>query len=403
MAKDLFDMSDEELEAAFAEAKEERDSSAGTLPASGDDELDDNDDLDNDDADNFEEEEESNDDPDNVDPETTDDVNKEDTLEDKDKADAKEGAGKVSTKKEKVDTKADKTKVDDNAAASADVETAPTKLTFTANNEKYEFTEEEMKKAFPRVFGQAMDYTKKLQAIAPWRRSIDAIEQAGLSHQDVNLMIDAIKGDKDAIASVLKRNSIDTLDINTEDVNYTQKEYGRSNTELAIADVISSIKTDKEYVDTHRVITSDWDEASWKTLTEDPNKIQLLHTDVKSGVYAALQPEANKLKIIDGARRSDIEYYMEAARQHYQAKEIQEQSTRLAAEQERQRQVVAQTQVNQAKQQQAQREAVKNDASRRKAAAPTGRAAGRSTVTDYLSASDDDFNEWYAKLQETSL
>lgn len=277
----------------------------------------------------------------------------------------------------------------------------PKKFTFTAAGKKYDFTEDEMREAFPKVFGQAMDYTQKMQAIAPWRRTIDAIEQAKLNHEDVNLMIDVLKGDKEAIAAVLKRTGVDTLDINTDEVTYQQKDYGRTDSEIAITDVIDSIKHDQEYATTHRVLTSEWDEASWLALASTPERIRQLHIDIKDGTFAKLQPEADKIKVFDGGRHSDLDYYIEAGRRYFQAQQIQEQAATLAEIQNKERQQIeaAQTQLEKARQNQQHREAAQQNASRRRAAAHTGRAAPKATVTNYLDASDDDYNERYNELQ----
>lgn len=292
----------------------------------------------------------------------------------------------------------------DTEAASADEETpaAPVRRTFKANNKEYEFTDEEIMEQFPKVFGQAMDYTKKLQTIQPWRRTIDALEQAKINHQDVSLMIDVLQGDKEAIAAVLSRTGVDALDINTEESTYVEKEYGRSDGELAIVDVLDSIKDDPEYVTTHRVLTRDWDEASWGVLSGDPAKIRQLHIDVKSGMFDKLQPFAEKLRLYDGGTKSDLDYYLTAARNHYAAEEQANLVARQAQlqESERAKQAQAQTQVAGIRQQQQKREAVKQDASRRKAAAPSGRASARGTVTDYLTASEEDFEDWYKRLSD---
>ena len=85
-----------------------------------------------------------------------------------------------------------------------------------ANGREYEFSDEEVREQFPKIFGQAMDYTKKMQALKPWRQSIDALESNGLSHEDVNLMIDVLKGNKDAVAAVLKRTGVDALELDVE-------------------------------------------------------------------------------------------------------------------------------------------------------------------------------------------
>ena len=106
-------------------------------------------------------------------------------------------------KTEEVDAEEEDPDVTDNEV---EEETQPVQsYKFKANGKEYEFTEDEIKAQFPKIFGQAMDYTKKMQAIKPWRKTIDAIEQAKLGHDDINLMIDVLKGDKGAIAEVLRK------------------------------------------------------------------------------------------------------------------------------------------------------------------------------------------------------
>ena len=81
---------------------------------------------------------------------------------------------------------------------------------FKANGKEYEITEDEMRQQFPKIFGQAMNYTQKMQSLSPWRKTIDAMEQAKIKHEDVNLLIDVLKGDKAALASVIKKVGVDT-------------------------------------------------------------------------------------------------------------------------------------------------------------------------------------------------
>ena len=249
-----------------------------------------------------------------------------------------------------------------------------------------------------------MDYTKKMQTIKPWRKTIDAIEGAKLSHDDVGLMIDVLKGDKDAITEVLKRTGTDTLELDTEaDSNYVAKDYGRDDSALAINDIVDDISQDPEYATTHSILSKEWDQRSWDTITENPEMIRLLHTDVKSGMYKTLQPIAEKLKVYDGGKRPDLDYYKEAAQQHFSntAKQDaynQRQATREQAQEDTQ---AEQARVDNAKAQSSKRTATKQASAKRKAAAPTKSVGAKSDVTDYLDDSDEGFDEWYNKLQDS--
>lgn len=387
---DLFDMSDEDLEAAFREAKQnvkeypegepeayleedqEEDADAGgTLEA---DEVD-------------------------VDPseEDTDDENgtsveQPDVVQDSNKD---VGGDKETDKPEEE-------KPSEEASKGTEVSAAPETLKFKANGKEYEFTEDEIKTQFPKVFGQAMDYTKKMQAIAPWRKTIDAIEQAKLNHSDVNLMIDALKGDKGALSEVLKRTSTDALDLTSEETNYTPNDYGRDSTTLAVHDALEDIRHDPEYAITHRILTSGWDESSWHTLSKDPTMIKGLHEDVKSGVYQEVQARADKMKLYDGGKRTDLDYYLLAGQEYYRDKADKEARLRAQKEQEArilaEQEAVRQERLAKAKQEEQARAAASAASRARKAAAPSASAVSTAGSINYLDASDEEFEEWYKKI-----
>lgn len=373
----IFDMSDEELDAAFREAKAQDNSPETDLETSSEEEL------------------ESSDKEDNLEEESDFDDSSEESTEEVEKEDSEQ------LTKEETDqpSEEDEDASSDETTKEKDEEQPIQSYKFKANGKDYEFTSEEIVDRFPEIFGQAMDYTKKMQTIKPWRKTIDAIEEAKLSHSDVNLMIDVLKGDKNAIAEVLKRTGVDTLDLDTEeDSKYVAKDYGRDDKSLAIKDIVEEISNDAEYATTQNILSKEWDEASWNVISDRPEMIKLLHADVKSGVYKTLQPLMEKRKVYDSGRRSDIEYYKEAAEEYfnktakleaYNAQKLEREADNKA-KQERLAEVKATSQ---------KRTTVKEASVKRKAAAPTKTSVTNKGLVDYLESSDEDFEEWYKSLE----
>ena len=391
---DLWDMSDEDLESAYKNATAESQS-----PDTGIEENFDAEEVDND-------LEEINDGPEQL----------EDNLEDSnhdtsDEVEAEEVEAEDDLKSEDEasdnEDSEDPDKEDEDSSEDPDeveAEEQPAQAyKFKANGKDYEFSSEEIVDQFPKIFGQAMDYTKKMQTIKPWRKTIDALEGAKLNHDDVGLMIDVLKGDKDAISEVLKRTGVDTLDLDTEeDSKYVAKDYGRDDSALAIKDIVEDISRDVEYVTTENIISKEWDEASWQAMAKTPEMIRLLHTDVKSGMYATVQPLAEKLKVYGGGTKSDLEYYKEAAQQHF-AKVAQEDaySRRKSARQaELDTKQADKARLDLVKSKSQQRTATKQASSKRKAAAPTKNVVAGRDVVDYLNTSDEAFDDWYKNLQD---
>jgi hypothetical protein len=398
---DLYDMSDDDLEAAFKAAKADFSQSNEGDDSSDQEGTDDNDSnggviegTDVDDENSGAEDEDNSSSSVEKDNDGTEQLgNGQDSGPD---VGGKAGTEGDDADKDKVVNDDDKSESDDASAK------APTVRKFKANGKDYEITHDEMIEQFPKIFAQAMDYTKKTQAIAPWRKTIDAIEQAKLTHADINLAIDVLKGDKGAIAELLKRTGTDALDLNPAEATYTPNDYGRDSRTLALQDVLDSIKVDPEYSVTGRILSSDWDDASFNALSADPEKVRLLHQDVKSGVYAKVQAIAEKQKVFDGGKRTDLDYYMSAAREYYTILTAQETQRREEATNAQARQQAeadaAQARIAQAKTQDAQRKAASQAGQARKAAAPSASVTKTSGAINYLDASEEDFEEWYKRI-----
>ena len=378
----LFNMSDEDLEEAFIEAKADMMSPDTTYEEVNSD-YDNNDDE----VEYLEQPDEDSDDDTSIedeDYETTDDES--DTTDD-------ELDGDIEEEEEYTEP----------VMEEAPREIQPIqKQKFKANGKEYEFTDDEIRTQFPKIFGQAMDYTRKMQAIKPWRKTIDAIEGAKLNHDDVNLMIDVLKGDKDAVAAVLKRTGVDALDLDVDNSKYVAKDYGRNETELAIKDVVDKISVDPEYNMTHRVLSSEWDDRSFKEMTDDPELIELLHMDVKSGMFNKVQPIAEKLKVYGRGAKSDLDYYKEAAGIYFG--ELRQEESRLAETERSRRFEVERIEAEKAKVAQVRAhqqkiKTVKQESVKRKAAAPTRAVSGAKKSTNYLDDSDESFEEWYKSVE----
>ena len=376
---EINDLSDADLEAAFKAAKAEMGSEVKI-----------------DEPNEYEEMNEANEvdeleQPDDVDSDDDTSANKKEEEEDKDDSkDENEDLDEGAETKDEQTNKSEK---------QSDEVVQPTQeiLKVKANGQEYEFTLDEMKSQFGSIFAKAQDYTKKTQALKEYRKTIDIVQNAGISDNDLNLFADVLKGDKDAIAAVLKRTGVDALDLDVENVNYAPKNYGRNDTELAIKDIVDDISADKEYVITHNILEKQWDSKSREKFIEDPNMIKGLHIDVKSGLYDKLNPIMQKLKIYDGATRSDLDYYFMA---HKQFMDSQRDASSKAEKAELAR-VENQAKVSTVKAKMAQQTATKEASVKRKAAAPTKKAAGTSKI-NYLNddPSDDEVEEWFKNIKQ---
>jgi hypothetical protein len=266
---------------------------------------------------------------------------------------------------------------------------------FKANGQEFEFTEKEIMEQFETIFGQAMNYTQKMQKIAPYRKMISALEQEGLSQEQLNIAIDALKGDKGALAKIIKAHDIESMDLDEADTEtnpYQPNDYGKDETALNIEEVSHRIKGDEEYKITVDVIGNQWDDSSRNAFANNPQLILGLHNDIKTGTYDKVAPLAMKMKVLDGSDKSDIEYYMLAGEQLRTEDNAQTQQQQQSAEQQT-------TDLNQQTQAEVDKnEAASSVAQRKRSASSTRTRADRQGVIDYLDDDDEKFDTWYDNL-----
>lgn len=274
----------------------------------------------------------------------------------------------------------------------ADTHKVPT-FRLKADGTEFDLTEDELK----QLASKGMNYTKKMQDIKEYREHVSAIKEAALSKDDINLMIDVLRGDKDALATVMKRTGVDALDVDVENSRYVPKNYGRNEVELDIEEVVETISRDPEYVTTKHIISSNWDKQSQMEFVKDPIKIKKLHEDVKNGTFDQVVPMMLKKKALDGARKSDIEYYIEAGTDYYQNKAREAYNASVIEAEKAKKQA----DIKVVKEQEAKRSVVTETASKRKAATMTKPKTAKRSIDDYLNTamSDDEFS----KLMEKAI
>ena len=239
-----------------------------------------------------------------------------------------------------------------------------------ANGKEFEMTLDELK----QTASKGMDYLKKTTALKPYRTMIAAMEENKVSPEDINLLIDLKKGNKEAIAKLIKENEVDVYDL-PEANDYKPQEYRQSETALEMKEVLSTISKDTEFSRTSEIYAA-FDDQTKAFLNEDPSRIAGLHNDIKTGVFDKVLPLAEKKAMIDGYNAPFLQYYLQAGQEILNANNRPIQTE--------QKQYVP----------------PENRANKIAAGLPSSRG-DKKTVIDYLDEeiSDEDFKEWYSKLQ----
>jgi len=258
---------------------------------------------------------------------------------------------------------------------------------FKADGIEYEFTEQEMIDQFGTVFGKAVNYTHKTQEIAPYRRMISAIKEENITEDQLNLALDILKGNKDAIKTLIKEQEIDPFELSDEEdtkSDYVPNVYGKDELQLNLEEVTNRIVKDPESKTTIDVIDNQWDDNSRLQLMQNPSLIEGLHNDVKTGTYDKVAPIAMKMKLLDDSKKSDIEYYIAAGEQLFgntgNKPDTKESQETVQSAQEK-------------------FDKASSEANEKRSASATQERADRNSVTDYLDDDDEKFEEWLKNLK----
>lgn len=221
------------------------------------------------------------------------------------------------------------------------------------------------------------NYKKKMADIAPYRRAVSAMKEHGLTDTDIALLVDIKKGDKGAIAQVMKDSKVDPLEFDASEHDYQAKVYGDDEQVSTLKEIEKEISSDPEYSKTVNVVNKLWDKESQKTLSERPELIKGLHQDIKDGIYEKVAPEAARLEFLDSGNKSKLEYYVQAAQA-------------MAKQEQEKQKVLSERQVTQEKQ----------VSKKRKAAATTKSKATRESrkEVDWVGMSDADYDKFYKEV-----
>lgn len=150
-----------------------------------------------------------------------------------------------------------------------------------------------------KLMQKGVNYQRKSQELAEDRRYIQVLKDNGLYDQEkLSLVVDVIKGDKQAIAKLLQDHSIDMYELSdSEGENYQSKNYLPSAENIALSDVVSELQTDPKFEDFWSDVLK-MDAASRQFITANPNTLSDLFDNFKAGVHQEIVGKYNQLNLL---------------------------------------------------------------------------------------------------------
>ena len=217
------------------------------------------------------------------------------------------------------------------------------------------------------------NYTKKMQSIAPMRKAVESLSNAGIdSEEKLSYLIDLYKGDKEAIKQLLKNNQIDAMDLDLDEINYNPNRQNiASDADVKFAETLSNINESLPQI--QNIIDKQWDAESKKILLSDPRALQALHEEIQMGRFEPVQKQLEVERTFGRYQGvPDIQAYIDIL-------------NRMSAQEQYQQQM-----------QEQQKKPSKNVPDKRKAAPTRGKVkSGGTSLTpkDLFSMSDEEFEK----------
>ena len=151
-----------------------------------------------------------------------------------------------------------------------------------------------------RLMQMGVNYASKMQQINNYSKTGKLLEQNGLLDEGKLIkLIDASKGDKAAITSILKEANVDILDLDTnENQNYTPQTKPVSNQEMAFFSVVDEVTSTPQGKETIDHIEKNWDPVSKDKLFNQPDLLKIINDHRASGVFALITEEVEREKML---------------------------------------------------------------------------------------------------------
>jgi len=177
---------------------------------------------------------------------------------------------------------------------------------------------------------KGLGFEHKAKIIKPAMKKLKILHKNNIDDDRLNLLIDVSNGNKDAIAKLLKDNSIDPIDVDvdTED-KYEATNHDIDDVELELSDKIDSIKDSEHFASVSNIVSSVWDDSSREIIKNDPTLIVKLNEEFEIGRFDKIQQIVQNERAFNRlGNMSDIEAYVAVLNQVMKQDKLKNKTTK---------------------------------------------------------------------------
>ncbi len=154
------------------------------------------------------------------------------------------------------------------------------------------------------------NYHKKMATIAPMRKVVESLNQAGIKEEDLNFLIDIHKGNAEAIKTLLQKNKIEPIELDMQSIGYKPENNILSDDDVAFLETVDEIKPSLAKIE--EITGNLWDKQSKDHLLRNREDLYRLHEEIQIGRFDAVQKQVETERMFGKHKgKSDLEAYRE--------------------------------------------------------------------------------------------
>jgi len=136
---------------------------------------------------------------------------------------------------------------------------------------------------------------------------IEGLKENGIEEEDLYLLAEAKKGNKNAIAKLLAKTNIDPLEIDPEEAkDYKPNEVKANMDYIQSKAILEEIQQDEDtYRKFNNLVMKDFDDESRQIVFKNAENLEAVAGIIKSGVIDAILPKYTKYKLVDDKKPID--------------------------------------------------------------------------------------------------
>lgn len=239
-----------------------------------------------------------------------------------------------------------------------------------------------------KLMQMGANYNKKMASVKPHLATLRMLEDAGISEEHLNFLIDVHKRVPEAINKLVKDSGIDPMDLSAEKAaGYKPVNHRPADNVIELDQVLEDLKESPKFDQLINDVKQ-WDRQSQKTVSDHPQILQIINANMESGVYDVVMSEVDKQRTFGKlAGLSDLEAYRQVAETLHASGKFEQAGNKANPQSQQTSSAPAVVQVNPKQADDSKRNEQRRAASPVKAAAP----AAKNPDFNPLSMSDEEF------------